>query len=260
MDLLIIGVVSLLAASLTFFTGFGLGTILLPVFALFFPIPLAIAATAVVHLINSLFKSLLTLKFANWKIVFKFSFPAVIAAALGASLLIIINQVPPIYSYQLGSSTFQIDFVKLIVGTLIVGFAIFEFLPKTRAISFKQKYIPLGGLVSGFFGGLTGNQGALRSAFLLRSNLSKEAFVATSAVAALFVDVTRLTIYGNSSFVNQVSSSQNIMQSVFVATLAALAGALLGRKWLPKTSLKFVELLTATLMTIIGTLLIFGLI
>jgi hypothetical protein len=45
-----------LASGLTLFSGFGLGTLLLPVMVLFFPIDLAIALTAVVHALNNLFK------------------------------------------------------------------------------------------------------------------------------------------------------------------------------------------------------------
>lgn len=56
MELALIGIVALLTAGVTLFSGFGLGTILTPVFALFFPVPLAIAATAVVHLANNIFK------------------------------------------------------------------------------------------------------------------------------------------------------------------------------------------------------------
>jgi len=47
MELVLIGLAALLTSGLTLFSGFGLGTILMPVFALFFPLPLAIAATAV---------------------------------------------------------------------------------------------------------------------------------------------------------------------------------------------------------------------
>jgi hypothetical protein len=57
MDLLIIGLAALLASGLTFFSGFGLGTILMPVFALFVPVPLAVAATAVVHFANNLYRA-----------------------------------------------------------------------------------------------------------------------------------------------------------------------------------------------------------
>ena len=49
MELILIGLAALFTSALTLFSGFGLGTILMPVFALFFPLPLAIAATAVVR-------------------------------------------------------------------------------------------------------------------------------------------------------------------------------------------------------------------
>jgi hypothetical protein len=43
MEFVVIRVVALLASLLTFFSGFGLGTILLPIFALFFPADIAVA-------------------------------------------------------------------------------------------------------------------------------------------------------------------------------------------------------------------------
>jgi len=55
---------------LTFFSGFGLGTILTPFFALFFPIDLAIGLTGVVHFFNGVFKLLLVGKHANKDIVY----------------------------------------------------------------------------------------------------------------------------------------------------------------------------------------------
>ena len=48
--------VALAASLLTFLSGFGLGTLLLPVFAVFFPLEVSVAMTAVVHLLNNLFK------------------------------------------------------------------------------------------------------------------------------------------------------------------------------------------------------------
>ena len=53
---LIVAAVALLASGLTLFSGFGLGTLLLPAFALLFPVEIAVGATAVVHLANNLFK------------------------------------------------------------------------------------------------------------------------------------------------------------------------------------------------------------
>jgi len=56
LELALIGIVVLLTAGVTLFSGFGLRTILMPVFPLFFPVPLAIAATAVVHFANNIFE------------------------------------------------------------------------------------------------------------------------------------------------------------------------------------------------------------
>ena len=56
MDFLLIGLVAFLASGLTLYSGFGLGTVLLPAFALFFPVEVAVAATGTVHLLNNLFK------------------------------------------------------------------------------------------------------------------------------------------------------------------------------------------------------------
>ncbi len=53
--IIIICIVAFLTSILTFFSGFGLGTILMPVFALFFPVEVAIALTSVVHFSNNLF-------------------------------------------------------------------------------------------------------------------------------------------------------------------------------------------------------------
>ena len=45
---------ALAASGLTLFSGFGLGTLLMPVFALFFPIEVAVAQTAAVHFANKI--------------------------------------------------------------------------------------------------------------------------------------------------------------------------------------------------------------
>lgn len=59
MEIIIISLTAFLVAILTFFSGFGLGTILTPVFMIFFPVDLAIALTGVVHFFNNIFKLVL---------------------------------------------------------------------------------------------------------------------------------------------------------------------------------------------------------
>jgi uncharacterized protein len=74
-----------------------------------------------------------------------------------------------------------------------------KIIPFFRKIEFSENKSYVGGLIIGFFGGLSGNQGALRSAFLIRYKLSKEVFIATGVLIACFIDVTRLSVYYRNS-------------------------------------------------------------
>ena len=105
MDYILICLVSFFVAGLTFFSGFGLGTLLLPAFALFFSIETAIAATAAVHLAKNIFKAFLIGKSADKQLVLLFAIPAAIAAFIGAALLNVISQISFKFSYTLFDNT-----------------------------------------------------------------------------------------------------------------------------------------------------------
>lgn len=260
MELVLIGVSALFVSGLTLFSGFGLGTVLMPVFALFFPLPLAIAATAVVHFANNIFKFGLIAKQADWRVVARFSVPAAIAALVGASLINLFDKMPVIASYTVGGSTFEITMIKAVIGTLIVVFALLELSPRFQALAFPPSWLPLGGALSGFFGGLSGNQGALRSAFLLKSGLSKEAFVATGVVSAVIVDAARLVVYGASFMTSSFAQSQELLAPVAVGTICAFIGAFIGKRMLQKVTLRTVQVVVALAMLLIGTGLVTGLV
>ena len=109
------------------------------------------------------------------------------------------------------------------IAVLIAAFAIFELSPRFEKLSFDMKYIPLGGALSGFFGGLSGQQGALRSAFLIRAGLKKEKFIGTSVVSAVVVDISRLIVYGVTFFSKHFVVFQNQigMELITAAILVA---------------------------------------
>ncbi len=197
MDYLVICTVALLASALTFFSGFGLGTLLLPAFALFFPIEQAIALTAVVHFLNGLFKLALVGRHADRGVVLRFGLPAIAASFLGAWVLVWLAGVAPVFSYSAFGRLISVTPEKLVIGLLLLLFASLELLPRFRTLSFGARYMPLGGVLSGFCGGLSGMQGALRSAFLSRAGLTKEAFIGTGVVVACLIDFARLGIYSS---------------------------------------------------------------
>jgi|SRR5208337_883928 len=226
-EYIVVCLVALCVSGLTLFSGFGLGTLLMPAFALFFPVPAAIAATAVVHLGNNLFKATLVGRKASWPVVIKFALPAAAAALLGAALLNVFAALPPLRSYQLGSHRHEIALIGLVIGALIMSFAILDLLPRFSALSFNRKYLPLGGMISGFFGGLSGLQGALRAAFLIKAGLDTESFIGTSTVSAIIVDVARLLVYGLGFYAGSLARIAPGMRGlILAATLAAFLSGL----------------------------------
>ncbi len=257
MEILIIVIAAFVTAILTFFSGFGLGTILTPVFMLFFPVDLAIALTGVVHFFNNIFKIILVGRNADRAVLIRFGIPAVIAAFIGAWVLLHIPDSQPLFDYTLFGKTFEVYPVKLIISVLLIIFATMDLIPYFDKMQFGREKLPLGGVLSGFFGGLSGNQGALRSAFLIKAGLTKEAFIGTAVVVSTFVDFTRLSVYAT-RFVKS-GLSDNIMLVVF-ATIAAVAGAYIGNKLLKKVTIKYIQILIAIMLIIVSLALGSGLI
>src|SRR3990170_2172603 len=107
MSYLIICSVALIASGLTFFSGFGLGTLLLPAFAVFFAVELAVALTAIVHFLNGVFKLFLVLRHIDRSVVIRFGLLAVAGAFAGAATLILLTKAPPLYSYELMQRNFE---------------------------------------------------------------------------------------------------------------------------------------------------------
>jgi uncharacterized protein len=249
MHYLILCVAAFLTSGLTLFSGFGLGTMLLPVMALFFPIDTAIALTAVVHCLNNLFKLALLGRYADKGTVLRFGLPAILAALLGARLLLWLSNLPPLLAYQFFGRQLQVMPVKLVVACLMVGFALFELRPRLAQLSMGKRYLPLGGLLSGFFGGLSGHQGALRSVFLLKAGLTKESFIATGVVISLMVDLPRIAVY---SATMPVWRSNGGLPLLAAAVLSAFAGAFLGARLLHKATLRGLQILVAMMLLFIS--------
>ena len=245
MEYFIIGLTALFTSGLTLFSGFGLGTLLMPVFAVFFPVEVAVALTAIVHFLNNLFKLVLVGRKADKAAVFQFGVPALLSAFLGAYALLWLGDLEPLLTYPLFSKTFQIRPVKLVVAVLMIFFALFELVPSFEKLSFGKKYLPLGGILSGFFGGLSGHQGALRSAFLVKSGLSKESFIGTGVVIACLVDVSRISVY--SSHFSAAGLKGNALL-LLIAVVCAFLGAFMGNRLMKKITLRGIQIIVSVLL------------
>ncbi len=214
MDVLAITAICLAAfllATVVLMSGFGLGTLLTPLFVIFYDIKIAVFLVAIVHFANNLFKLGLFFRHLDWAVLKRFGIVSVGGALVGSVL-----------QAWLESQTLKIG-----LGVLLVILGTVEFLPPRISWRIPKRLDPLGGFLSGLLGGVLGNQGAVRSAYLLNYSLSKEAFVATATIIACLIDVTRIPIY----LLNYHGEIATAWPYLIATILSAFLGTLVG-KWL----------------------------
>ncbi len=250
---LLIPAAALGASLVTLISGFGLGTLLLPVFALFFPLEVAILLTAVVHLLNNLFKLGLLWTDIHWRTTLLFGVPGILGAFIGATLMLSLGTRATLYEGVFHS----VDPLDLVIAGLMLVFGLFELSKTLNTLSLPPNWLVPGGFISGFFGGLSGHQGALRSLFLLRSGLAKEAFIASGVAIACLVDLTRLPTYLSGGTLADIQEQWPLL---IAATLAAFIGAWWGRKLIPKVTMRAVQLTVGLLILTIAIFLSTGII
>jgi len=263
MQYVVLCTAALAVSALTLFSGFGLGSLLMPIFAIFFPLEVAIAVTAVVHLANNLFKLGLLWRQAEWGVALRFIIPGAFMAIAGALSLTYLSDLPVLAIYTVKDHIFEVKMVKVIVGGLIFLFALLELAPALEGrIRFNRKYLPLGGALSGFFGGLSGHQGALRSAVLIQCGLEKEAFIATGVVCAVVIDFFRLAVYGVTFFSRNFDLIIDAggLGLVSAVTIAAFVGAFTGKRLLKKVTMRMVQLIVGVGLLLLSIGLVTGLI
>jgi uncharacterized membrane protein YfcA len=256
-EIILISTVAFAASMLTFFSGFGLGTILMPFVAIFLPLEMAIAITAIVHFANNLFKIGLVYRHINYPVLFSFGATALVFAAIGAILLKSMGEQPALLSYQIFGMSATVTALKIAIGIIILAFVVLESVPRFANMAFDQKYMPLGGALSGFFGGFSGHQGAFRSMFLLKAKLEKEVFIATGIAIAVIVDISRLAVYGTSFSSDLLTGNFALITT---ATLFAFVGSFFGAKLLKKVTIEFVKNTVSIVLVLLSLLLVSGII
>lgn len=218
----------------------------------YYPPELAIALTGFVHFVNSALKSALN-RSVNWKIVLVFGIPSLLAAVIGSVLLTTLsNKSLILFDLTETLLTRPVSLLKFIIGFLMMSFSILELTLKGKTSSLP---LWLGGALSGFMGGLSGHQGALRSVFLLNRVGEVSSFVSTAAFIGLMTDVSRNSIY----LVNLNWGTVDIPQLV-LTVIAAAAGVLIGTRLLKKITFGFIQTVVSIGLFLLGSATVTGLI
>lgn len=160
-------------------SGFGSSILFVPMASVFFDFKTVLGITAVFHVFSNLSKIFLFRKGIDKSIVLKLGIPAVIFVILGALLTAVV----PVKQLELGMN---------IILVILAIYLIFNF---NKKLEMSNRNLYLGGVLSGLLAGLVGTGGAIRGLTLTAFNLTKEVFIATSALIDLGVDLSRAVVY-----------------------------------------------------------------
>jgi len=200
------------AAALTVPAGFGLSTMITPVALLIMGPHEAVAVVAVVHGAHNAGKFLSLRDSVDFSSFKHYGVWLVVGAVIGATLQ---NRVPQ-------------DPLLALIGAFLVLLPLLTLSESWTGLRIPEANDRIGGFGSGFMGGLSGHQGALRAMFLTRRLPDKMTYAATASVLALCVDLSRVPVY---LFFRSGEILEH-SQITLLLVVAALLGVRAGKRWL----------------------------
>jgi len=232
----IVAAVAFFAGAVASVAGFGIGSILTPLVATGLGTKFAVAAVTIPHICGSAVRFWTLRRDVHRRILLTFGLMSVAGGIAGA------------YAHAFWTS--RLLTIVLAIVLVVTGSAsLFGF-----AYRFRGWAAHAGGVVSGFLGGLVGNQGPVRSAAMLGFDLTKEQFVATSVAIGMIVDIARLPVY----FWSQGRNVAAQWPLVLMMAICVVAGTLLGRALLGRLPEELFKRMVAALILVLGVVLFFA--
>jgi uncharacterized membrane protein YfcA len=212
--LIVVSIFALFAAALTVPAGFGLSTMLTPLVLLLLDPHEAVAVVAIIHCSHNAMKMFVLKEHIDFDSFNRFGIWLVIGAIFGALLQSNVPQDP----------------LLLIIGIFLIILPILTISESWTGYRIPEANDRIGGFGSGFMGGLSGHQGALRAMFLKRRLSNKMTYAATASLLALCVDISRIPVY---IFYNNTDIFSNF-DLILVLIISALIGVNVGKIFLDK--------------------------
>ena len=179
MEVLLILILVIAASTVGTLTGFGLSTVMIPVMALFYPMPQVLLFVGIVHWFADLWKLVLFREGIRWRLILTFGVPGVLATVIGASLALHVSA----------------TVLQRILGVFLLGYVAFLFAKSSFRVRQSTGTGMIGGALSGFCAGIFGIGGAIRALFLSAFDLPKAVYLATAGAIAMAIDTPRLATY-----------------------------------------------------------------
>ena len=218
--------------------GFGIGSVLTPAIAVATGTKLAVALVSIPHAIGTSIRFWRFRRDVEWAVVRSFGVTSAAGGLSGALL-----------NTWASSRALELVFGSLLIlagGSQLTGFA--------KRWRLRGRAAWLGGALAGFFGGLVGNQGGIRTAAMLGFTVDKRQFVATATAVAFLIDAARVPIY----LAVETGAIVAMWRVLVVATAGVVIGTLLGEKVLARVAEHRFRTVVAVLLLILGVSFIVG--
>jgi uncharacterized membrane protein YfcA len=224
--------VAVASGSVATISGFGIGSLLTPLFALELDTKAAVAAVSIPHAVATAVRLWMLRAHVHRELLWSFGLTSAAGGLAGALM------------HAWASS----PALEVVFGGLLVVAGTSQLTGWSERWRFRGWMAWVAGAVSGIFGGLVGNQGGIRSAAMLGLDVSKDQFVATGAAIALFVDAARLPVY----LAGEVGQIATVWPAIAMATAGVVAGTVGGHRLLARLSRRRFRQIVGAVVLLLG--------
>lgn len=227
---------SVIAGGIASVSGFGIGSILTPLLMQVMPTASAVAILSIPHAVATTIRFLRLRGDVDWPTFRQFGLASAAGGLAGAA----------------AQARLASPILTVVLASLLVLAGVTELLRRPVPLPSTRRWRVAGGMLSGFFGGLVGNQGGIRAAALLGFRLQPRQIVATATAAALLVDAARVPIY-------LLSAGSVMFQGTplwVVASIGVTIGTFLGVPMLERIPEGAYRRLVGALLLVLGVVLL----
>jgi hypothetical protein len=224
--------VAIVAGAVAAVSGFGIGSLLTPLLAAAVGMKVAVAAVSLPHFVATCARLWGLRKHVDRRVLLHFGILSAVGGLLGALL----------------QSRSNSPILGVLFGCLLLFAGVSGLAGWSEQMHFRRGTAWLAGALSGFFGGIVGNQGGIRSAALMGFQLSKESLVATATATGVLVDTARMPVY----LITQARGLFQVATYILLATFGCLVGTFWGVRMLERIPVRWYRRVLSSLICALG--------
>ena len=191
---------------------------------------------AIIHWFGDVWKITLFRKGFNLRLIALFGVIGLATSSLGAFVSLGANE----------------QMLLRLLGAFLAGYAIFLIFQSKFKIPAGNLTALSGGALSGFFAGMFGIGGAIRSMFLSSFDLPKAVYIATAGAIGILVDSTRIITY----FTGGATLPKELWYGLLLSIPVSFLGAQIAKKIVDKIPQNQFRVVIAVFLLVIGIKLI----